>query len=252
MIIFIIPAYNEEKNIPTLLKEIECFAKNYSCRTIIVNDGSSDKTEEIATSFKNKLPVEVLTHSTNKGPGEAFKTGFSYVLKEAKEEDIIITKEADNTGDDSILPVMIKKILEGNNLVIASCYAKDGEIIGTTFIRKALSYAANIFLRILYPHLKVKTYSSFYRAYSVKLLKKAYKNYGNNFIKEKGFIVMTEILIKLSRLKDTKIAEIPTVLKCDNRVGKSKMIVVKNIFDYLCFILKDTLDRIYKVDINNR
>ncbi|MDD5528855.1 MAG: glycosyltransferase [bacterium] len=243
MIIFIIPAYNEEKNIPTLLKEIEYFAKNYKCRIIIVNDGSTDKTKEIVTSFKNKLSVEVLTHLTNKGPGEAFKTGFSYVLREAKEEDIIITKEADNTGDDSILPVMIEKILEGNNLVIASCYARNGQIIGTTLIRKILSYTANTFLRILYPHLKVKTYSSFYRAYSVKLLKKAYKTYGEHFIKEKGFIVMTEILIKLSRLKEIKLVEVPTILKCDERLGKSKMKVIKNILDYIRFIIKDTFNQ---------
>ena len=59
---------------------------------------------------------------------ETFKVGFKTALKIADDNDIIITKEADNTSDLNILDAMIKKIKKGNDIVLASCYAKNGRV----------------------------------------------------------------------------------------------------------------------------
>lgn len=74
------PAYNEEANIENtfnkslpIIKEI---AQNWE--VIIVNDGSKDKTGEIAKSLARNYPknVSVVTHNPNRGYGAAFKSGF--------------------------------------------------------------------------------------------------------------------------------------------------------------------------------
>lgn len=73
------PAYNEEKNIEETVKDarkvLEKIAKKWEI--IIVNDGSSDKTGEIASKLsRSDARIEVITHRGNKGYGEALRSGF--------------------------------------------------------------------------------------------------------------------------------------------------------------------------------
>ena len=70
----IIPALNEEKTIGNLVSQL----KKIFEKVIVINDGSTDKTEEIA----RKNGAIVLSHQKSKGKGEALKTGFQFILKE--------------------------------------------------------------------------------------------------------------------------------------------------------------------------
>ena len=211
-------------------------------KLIIVNDGSSDNTKEIIKSYENKFPIELLNHTTNKNVGQVFRTAFHYILERAKPGDVIVTKEADNTSDLSILPEMLRKIKEGNDIVLASCYAKGGGIKVTTLIRVFLSSVANFILRTIFPIKGVRTYSSFYRAYNAEVMKKAFKAYDNHLIDEAGFVCMVEMLVKLSRLP-VKITEVPMILWCDFRKGKSKMNKPQTIFAYFGLITKEFKNR---------
>ena len=73
------PAYNEEKNLEktfnTALPTIKEIADKWE--VIIVNDGSKDKTAEVAAKIASKYPknVTVVTHNPNRGYGAAFKSG---------------------------------------------------------------------------------------------------------------------------------------------------------------------------------
>jgi glycosyltransferase involved in cell wall biosynthesis len=77
----LIPAYNEEKNIEEVLRRVG--KTGIFSEIIVVNDGSKDRTAEVAEGLKNssKTKITVLLHEKNKGKGEALKTGFEYVLK---------------------------------------------------------------------------------------------------------------------------------------------------------------------------
>ena len=239
-IIFIIPAYNEAENLPLLLKNIRSKMEEEGCpyTIIIVDDGSTDGTDMVLKEFSAFLPLKVIRHNENLGVGEVFQRGFKEALSIASPDDILITKEADNTSDINILPQVIKKVEEGYDVVLASCYAPEGKIVGTSFFRKVLSGGANMLLRIFFPIDGINTYSSFYRGYRARIISKAFSVYGNSLIKENGFACMVELLIKLSRLK-AKITEVPLVLYFKARKGKSKMKIFSTIGGYFRVIKRE-------------
>lgn len=253
MIIFVIPAYNEEKNIEVLLQRTRDKMKELSreFRIIIVDDGSKDSTVKKIKLFQDELSIKIITHPQNRGVGEVFKTGFREALSLTDDNDIIITKEADNTSDLSILNKMISRIEEGNDLVLASCFAKEGRVQGTTIFRKILSFSCNALLKLFFSIPNVNTYSSFYRAYKVSTLRRGFKFYKGNLIEEKGFVCMAEMLIKLNRLP-IKIAEVPMVLKCNLRPDESKMHRSKTIMGYFRMIKREVFRTGVKVNLKHK
>jgi len=242
MLRFVVPAYNEEKNIGLLIENTGKFAKlrGYEYQIIIVNDGSTDKTVGLLKDLQREYPIVILDQVVNKGVGEAFKRGLGYAAEVADDGDIIVTKEADNTSDLSILETMIGKIKEGYDLVLASCYMPGGGVDNTNIYRKVLSSGANILLKIIAPMKGIHTFSSFYRAYRADLIKRAHQIYKDALIEEKGFSCMVELLIKLANL-GAKIAEVPMVLKGNLRKGKSKMKVLETIISYLKLVYRYAL-----------
>ncbi len=235
MYIIVAPAYNEEKNIGSLLANLKNKMRDRDYSVIVVNDGSKDRTRDIAEGYAAQMPVKVLTRELNNGIGEAFKAGFKEALNNAKDNDIIITIEADNTSDLSILDGMIKGVEAGADLALASCYAPGGKVTGLSLHRKILSWGANHLVKFIVPIKGIHTFSSFYRAYNAGFLRKAYNVYGDRLIEEKGFNCMVELLVKLGKLKP-KVVEVPMELICDNRKGKSKMKIASTILSYLRLI----------------
>lgn len=70
----VIPAYNEQASLPNFLKELERGIDKQDCEIVVVDDGSTDSTAELA-----ELPgVKLIRHAINKGYGAALKTGFSH------------------------------------------------------------------------------------------------------------------------------------------------------------------------------
>jgi dolichol-phosphate mannosyltransferase len=232
-LIFIIPAYNEAENLPLLLKNLSSRLEEegYPYTIIIIDDGSADATESVLKKFNTFLPLRVIRNNGNLGVGEVFRRGFKEALSMASPDDILITKEADNTSDINILPDMIKEIEGGSDVVLASCYASEGKIIGTSLYRRLLSGGANMLLRNFFPIDGVNTYSSFYRGYRAEIIFKASSVYGPRLIEENGFACMVELLIKLNRLK-ARITEVPLILYFKARKGKSKMKVLSTIRGY--------------------
>ncbi|HEX2922507.1 MAG TPA: glycosyltransferase family 2 protein [Chloroflexota bacterium] len=238
-VIFVIPAYNEEHNIGCLLRGLAGLERGrLDFSVIVVNDGSWDRTREVATGCGVGLPIEVIDHPTNLGVGAAFRTGFTAALMKARPADIIVSMEADNTSDLSILHQMLKQIETGSDVSLASCYAPKGGVLGTTPSRVLFSKAANLIIERLYGVSEVHTYSSFYRAYRASALFLGFETYGDAFISEPGFVCVVEVLVKLHRL-GLKLTEIPMILDGSRRAGTSKMRVTHTVLGYLTFILHD-------------
>jgi dolichol-phosphate mannosyltransferase len=243
MLIIIIPAYNEDKNIASLLENISALGSSLDeYRIIVIDDGSRDNTVEIAHSFEKKIPITIISHQTNLGVGAVFRTGFEAALKIADSSDVLVTMEADNTSDLAILPEMLKKLRAHSDVVLASCYARGGKIEGTNLWRKVLSWGANLLLVLAFPIPGVKTYSSFYRAYNAGFLRKALNSYEGKLIEQPGFVCMVEVLVKLNRI-NARIAEVPMILRINMRKDASKMRVWHTVHEYISFIGTDIRNR---------
>jgi len=240
MIYFILPAYNEESNIALQFELIEKLAskKGYDYKVIIVNDGSHDKTREVAERFVSRMPVEIINHDTNKGVAEAFRSGFRTVLGRLSDDDIVITMDADNTQNLGTVPLMINKISDGYEVVSGSIFAPGGMMIGVPLLRAVLSYGCNILYKMLFHVKGINEYTGFYRAYSGAALKKAFEKFGEGLIESDGFAVMAEMLIKFRRIP-LFLAEVPMIVRYDFKGGKSKIKIVPTIKEHLKIISKN-------------
>jgi len=231
---FLIPVYNESVNLDLLAENLLRSLPEEKKFYLFVDDASSDDTvSKIKTLFQSGS-YHIITKDRNRGPGDSFNLGFEWILKESdNEDDIIITMEADNTSDVGLLPRMVNILALDYDLVLASVYAQGGGFEKSSFIRKLISFSANIFLRFVF-NIKIQTLSSFYRVYRLSLIRRIKQNF-NTIISEKGFVCMFEILLKAVRL-NAAIVEIPMVLKSLNRKDRSKMKVLKTMAHYIRYI----------------
>lgn len=243
MIYIVLPAYNEGETIGPLCESlIKYFNKNKNpYRVLIVNDGSTDTTREVAQSYIKKMPLRIIDHGKNKGLGRAFRTGLKEAVRLAKKDDIIITMDADNSHRPESIVKMIDKINKGNDVVTASKFEKGTKIIGVPKNRQLISYVGSFIFRIILPIKGIKEYTCAYRAYKPEILKKAFRYYGDKFIDQKGFASTSDILLKLRRF-DIQGAEIPLILRYDLKLSSSKMNTKKHIVDTLKLITKRKLE----------
>ncbi|MCU0241260.1 MAG: glycosyltransferase [Vicinamibacteria bacterium] len=236
MIHIVVPVYNEVDNINGLLDGIrERLAPLAErARLLFVDDGSTDATAERCRAASSAaLPIEVVSHARNLGPGAAFRTGFLKVLEGAAPDDIVVTMEGDRTSDPLILGRMLRRLIEeGDAIVLASCYLYGGGIRGTQSHRIGLSHVANALMKRTLGLSGLATLSSFYRVYRVSALRALRDAYGERFIVSRGFECMVEILYRAAQLK-LPISEVPMILDGSRRAGKSKMRIVRTSLAYL-------------------
>lgn len=148
----IIPAYNEEKRLEKTLEAWQSFleVKNHEHKIveiIVVDDGSKDKTSEIAVFFKGALPVKTIKINSNQGKGYAVKTG----VKEAC-GDVIYIYDADG----AVPPPEINKLLlqiKSADIVIGSRTAK-GSKAKISFIRNIAGLCFHLLCLPLLPQIR--------------------------------------------------------------------------------------------------
>ena len=85
--LIIIPAYNEQKNIIDVIREIKTVP--LQCDVLVIDDGSCDNTRQIVLDSN----VNIITHSFNLGYGAALETGYLYAVKEGY--DYVLQMDAD-------------------------------------------------------------------------------------------------------------------------------------------------------------
>ncbi len=115
----VIPSYNEAQNIGAVLESL----KNYDYQVVVVNDGSSDQTVEIARSHG----VTVLSHEINRGQGAALYTGTLYAL--ARGADAIVHFDADGQFLATEIERVIAPIINGQaDIVFGSKFLQANHI----------------------------------------------------------------------------------------------------------------------------
>jgi len=129
-IIVTIPAYNEEKTIGALIQSIHevMQATKYEYIVLVVNDGGKDNTVEIAKKEK----AIVYSHPKNYGLAETFKTEVKKALE--LKADIILHIDADGQYLPKEIPILIKEIEKGYDLVLGSRFK--GKIESMSFLKR--------------------------------------------------------------------------------------------------------------------
>lgn len=117
-IIAVLPAYNEETSIGSVI----LLAKLYTDNVIVVDNASSDRTAEIA----KKAGAEVIAHETNTGKGAALETGFKAAANLGA--DIIVTMSSSGHHNPADIPTLVAPIIKGSaDIVNGSLYLTSPE-----------------------------------------------------------------------------------------------------------------------------
>jgi glycosyltransferase involved in cell wall biosynthesis len=103
MIVALVPAYNEEETIGAIIKK----AQAYVDEVIVINDGSTDKTKEIAL----QCGADVVSHDVNKGVGAAIRTGIEKGLHAGA--DVLVSIDADGQFDPDDIPRLMEPVVAG-------------------------------------------------------------------------------------------------------------------------------------------
>ncbi|MCR4297123.1 MAG: glycosyltransferase, partial [Elusimicrobia bacterium] len=184
-------------------------------RFVIVNDGSRDRTAEVAAGLAKDYPVVLASHPVNLGVAKAFDTGLRLALRDAAPEDLIFTMEGDRTNDPACIPEMVRLLRAGRDIVLASRYHPGGSYIGFPLKRRVLSVGANLLARVFFRIPGVKDYTIFYRGYRASALQRALEAYGERFIECRGFASNAEILVKAAKAGPLDCAEVAMIYRYD-------------------------------------
>jgi dolichol-phosphate mannosyltransferase len=235
---FVLPAYNEEKDLPALLERIQSTMKDrpFNYHLIVVDDGSKDRTAEIVLEAAAHMPVKLIRHEVNKGLGGAMQTGLADAMKSA---DFVATMDSDNSHDPAYVAQMITMLQKNPKLdmVIASRYQKGSEIKGLAAYRQLLSYGCFFMLKTLAPFKNVRDYSTGFRCYRSSILNRVAAHFAGKLIEENGFVCQLELLLKMRTIR-AEVAEIPYVLRYDLKEGVSKLRIWRTVKRYFAVIAR--------------
>lgn len=233
----VVPVLNEEPNVAALVARLkEALAPQAPYRVLFIDDGSRDGTVDVLKT--RGAEIGVIAHPKNLGPGAAFRTGFTEVLKTLQPGDLVVTLEGDGTSDLTILPRMLSRIRhEDDDIVLASCYLFGGGIKGTSLHRVGLSHIANGLVKQTLGLSGLATLSSFFRVYQGRTLLKLREAFGARLFEFDGFESQIEIL-HLARKLQMRVSEVPMVLDGSRRLGKSKMKILRTSIAYLRLVAR--------------
>ncbi len=191
-IIVTIPAYNEEKTIARVIRDIKRVmnSNKYDYRILVLDDGSKDKT----SSISKKEGAIVIRNARNMGLADTFKRELEECLK--LNADIIVHTDADGQYPANYIPLMIKKVKEGNDLVLGSRFGK-GKYAGSISKRLGNIAFARVFSGLL--KTKMTDTTTGFRVFTKEVAKLPLIN---------SFTYTQEQLIRAGKAK-MKIAEIP-------------------------------------------
>lgn len=216
------PAYNEEGNIEGVVNKARLVLEKLGLKDweiIVVNDGSSDKTEEIVKGIsKLDSRVKIISHETNRGYGAALKTGFY-----SSSYSWIAFTDSDGQFDFSEITNFIEKQKETNADLVIGFYKKRQESKFKIITSKIWEF----FVFILFG-LRVKDIDCGFKLISKKVIDSIPK-----LESERGAFISSELLIKAKK-KGFKIVEIPVShfpRKKGKATGRNIRVIIRSFYD---------------------
>jgi dolichol-phosphate mannosyltransferase len=155
---------------------------------------------------------------------------------------VIVMLDGDNTHPPRLIPIMLERLAQGYDLVVASRYRPGSQVHGVPAYRRALSDVGRIVFQIMFPIRGVRDYSCCFRAYRIPPLQRARLVYGEELCTARGFEAVLDLLLRLRQV-GIRATEVPLQLDYSERVGQSKMRVAHTIRSTLTLLARRFVER---------
>lgn len=220
----VLPAYNEAENVASAAEEVSAVAQQLGMdyEIILVNDGSADRTGEIAHELEQRIPnFRLVEHYPNRGYGGALKAGFAAATK-----DLIAFTPADKQFVFGEITRFLDKIDQAD---IVSGYRADRQ---DPLMRKFNAFGWNTLVRLLFGYLCRDIDCGF------KLLRREVLERVN--IVSNGAMIDTELLAGAKarglRIAEVEVTHLPRV--AGHPTGANVQVIVKAFRDLARFRLR--------------
>ena len=233
------PFFNEEESLEnffyTLKKINNLINKKIETKYLFIDDGSTDSTKDKLFHFKENNPslkIFIYCHNKNYGYGRTLKNSIKFC-----DTTYLVTYDADCTYDFNHIETLLDKIQIEKQDIINVSYKLANKKIQASLFRRFLSWAGSEIYKFVFPEVKnynVNVFTCSFRIYD-------YEKIRDIILISDDFNCTAEIIIK-SMKKQLKITEIPGE-NIGRKFGKSKMNIIKNIFN--------TLKSIYQIKKNH-
>ena len=171
-ILLFIPAYNCEKQIVRVLKQLDDNILGYISQIVVVNNRSTDNTEEAVRQYltQNKqLPLRLLRNKDNYNLGGSHKVAFKYAIQNGF--DYIIVLHGDDQGNiHDLLPILRKGIYKRHDCCLGARFIRGSSLEGYSAFRTLGNVVFNLFFSFILWH-RIYDLGSGLNIYNVDMLK---------------------------------------------------------------------------------
>jgi len=197
----IVPAYNEEKTIWSVLEKLRSveLIAGFQKEIVVVNDSSTDNTESVAKRFIEENPLLEISysrHEYNQGKGAALHTG----IKKAT-GDYVIVQDADLEYDPQEFNILLKPVVDGFADVVFGSRFMGGKPHRILFFWHTIGNKLLTFLSNMFSNLNLTDMETCYKLFRADLLKGIVLN-------EKRFGFEPEVTAKISKVPGIRIYEV--------------------------------------------
>lgn len=227
-IFIVIPARNEEKNLGKVIdgipKLIKTKSRIFKTQVVVVDDGSTDKTYEVAKEHN----AIVLRHIMNSGAGAATRTGLRYAERNSKDLAYVVTIDADGQHASSDIVKVVNYAIDNNSSMVVGNRLHKANKGDVPLHRNLGNRALGLVGRLLF-NIRIEDTQSGLRLYKADIIP-----YISNYtIDRYGFC--TEMLWHATR-NNIKVDEVPISIKYSSDTlshGQSNWGVVDLLLDLI-------------------